>query len=131
MADIRASLDEFGADPSALRLLDDDGPELLPYATLITARHNHHPTLGMVAAVYEWQGEPLVFLVDATSLQDDGQLQLMRRLLAMRGDAPYLGVVAPGSLRVYRIALGQEVLAAGSGLGGRGPCGVYGVPAAG
>ena len=38
MADIRASLAEFGADPSALRLLDDECPELLPYATLMTAR---------------------------------------------------------------------------------------------
>ena len=105
MADIRASLAEFGADPSALRLLDDERPELLPYATLMTARRNRHATLGVVEAVYEWQGEPLVFLVDADSLEDDGQLQRIRRLLAMRGDAPYLGVVAPGSLHVCRIAL--------------------------
>ena len=28
----------------------------------------------------------------------------------MRGDAPYLGVVAPGSLRVYRIALDRKSL---------------------
>ncbi len=110
MADIRPWLDQFGADPLALRLLDDDGPELLPYATLITARHNHHPTLGIVEAVYEWQGAPLVFLIDADSLKDDAQLQRMRRLLAMRGDAPYLGVVAPGSLRVYRIALDSKSL---------------------
>ena len=33
MADIRASLAEFGVDPSALLLLDDECPELLPYAT--------------------------------------------------------------------------------------------------
>ena len=105
MADVRASIAEFGADPSALRLLDDECPELLPYATLMTARRNHHPALGIVEAVYEWQGTPLVFLVDADSLEDDAQLQRIRRLLAMRGDAPYLGVVAPGSLRVYRIAL--------------------------
>ena len=110
MADIRASLAEFGADPSALRLLDDERPELLPYATLMTARRNRHATLGVVEAVYEWQGEPLVFLVDADSLEDDGQLQRIRRLLAMRGDAPYLGVVAPGSLHVYRIALERKTL---------------------
>ena len=42
MADVRASLVEFGAAPSALRLLDDECPELLPYATLMTARRNHH-----------------------------------------------------------------------------------------
>ena len=110
MADVRASIAEFGADPSALRLLDDECPELLPYATLMTARRNHHPALGIVEAVYEWQGTPLVFLVDGDSLEDDGQLQRIRRLLAMRGDAPYLGVVAPGSLRVYRIALDRKSL---------------------
>ena len=59
MADLSASLAEFGADPSSLRLLDDECPELLPYATLMTARHNRDATLGIVAAVYEWQGAPL------------------------------------------------------------------------
>ena len=110
MADIRASVAEFGADPSALRSLDDECPELLPYATLLTARRDRNATLGMVEAVYEWQGAPLVFLVDADSVEDDNQLRLIRRLLAMRGDAPYLGVVAPGHLRVYRIALDRKSL---------------------
>ena len=110
MADIRASVAEFGADPSALRSLDDECPELLPYATLLTARRDRNTTLGMVEAVYEWQGAPLVFLVDADSVQNNDQLQLIRRLLAMRGDAPYLGVVAPGSLQIYRIALDRKSL---------------------
>ena len=110
MADMRSSLAEFGADPSALRLLDDECPELLPYSTLLTARRNRNAALKVVGAVYEWQGAPLVFLIDADSLQDHGQLQQTRRLLAMRGDAPYLGVVAPGSLRIYRIALDRKSL---------------------
>ena len=110
MADIRASVVEFGADPSALRSLDDECPELLPYATLLTARRDRNATLGIVEAVYEWQGAPLVFLVDADSVEDEDQLQLIRRLLAMRGDAPYLGVVAPGRLQVYRIALDRKSL---------------------
>ena len=110
MVDLRASLADFGADPSALRLLDDDGPELLPYATLITARRSGHATLGVVEAVYEWQGAPLVFLVDADSLEDEDHLHRIRRLLAMRGDAPYVGVVAPGSLAVYRVALDRKSL---------------------
>ena len=38
MASIRSSLVDFGTDPSSLRLLDDDSPELLPYTTLITGR---------------------------------------------------------------------------------------------
>ena len=76
----------------------------------MTARRNRHATLGIVEAVYEWQGVPLVFLIDADSLEGDGRLQGIRRLLAMRGDAPYLGVVAPGSLRVYRLALDRKSL---------------------
>ena len=110
MVGMRDSLVEFGADPSALRLLDDRDPELLPYATLLTARRTGDALLGVVEAVYEWQGAPLLFLIDADSLNDDRQLQPIRRLLAMRGDAPYLGVVAPGSLRVYRIGLDRKSL---------------------
>ena len=83
---------------------------MLPYATLLTARRDRNATLGIVEAVYEWQGAPLVFLVDADLVEDDAQLQLIRRLLAMRGDAPYLGVVGPGHLRVYRIALDRKSL---------------------
>ena len=108
MADIYSSLADFGADPSALRLLDDDGPELLPYATLVAARRSGDATLGVVEAVYEWQGAPLAFLIAADSLENEGQLRAVRRLLAMRGDAPYLAVVAPGSLNVYRVALDKK-----------------------
>ena len=108
MGDIGALLTEFGADPAGLRDLDGDGPDLLPYATLMTARRNHHETLGVVEAVYEWQDAPLVFLIYEDSLQDYEHLLRIRRLLAMRGDAPYMGVVAPGSLNVYRIALDRK-----------------------
>ena len=110
MGDMRDCLAEFGADLSAVRLLDDERPELLPYATLMTARRNGDAPLDLVEAVYEWQDAPLMFLIDADSLTDDDQTQPIRRLLAMRGDTPYLGVVAPGSLRVYRIALDRKSL---------------------
>lgn len=108
MADIEAILLDFGGDPTSLRSLDNDGPDLLPYATLMTARRAGSDLLGVVSAVYEWQGAPLVFLIDADSLQGDEQLHRVRRLLAMRGDAPYLGVVAPGRLDVYRVALDSK-----------------------
>jgi len=110
MTDIVDSLKEFGGDPAALHLFDEDGPELLPYATLITARRNGNTWLNVVQAVYEWQGSPLIFLIDADSLDDDNHLHRVRRLLAMRGDAPYLGVVSPGRLDVYRIALDKKSL---------------------
>ena len=108
MTDIATSLAKFGADPAALRLLDDDSPDLLPYATLVTARRSEDAVLGVVGAVYEWQGAPLLFIVDDELLDGEDQLHRIRRLLAMRGDAPYLGVVAPGKLDVYRIALDKK-----------------------
>ena len=110
MADMRALLAEFGAEPAAVRLLDDETPELLPYATLMAARRNADDELRVVEAVYEWQDAPLVFLINADSVADDRELQRARLLLAMRGDAPYLGVVAPGSLHVYGIALDRKAL---------------------
>ena len=110
MDDIAASLIDLGADPTALRRFDSDGPELLPYATLVTARRNGNATLSAVEAVYEWQGAPLIFLVNASSLEDGRQLHRIRRLLAMRGDAPYVGVLAPGRLDVYSLALDKKSL---------------------
>ena len=110
MGDIGASLYEFGAHPSSLFMLDEERPELLPYASLLTARRNTHPPLKIVEAVYEWGGTPLMFLVDSDSIETDEQLNRIRHQLAMRGDAPYLGVLAPGSLYVYRIALDNKSL---------------------
>lgn len=108
MTELANNIAEFGADPTALRLFDRDGPDLLPYATLLTARRGGDPALGAVTAVYEWQGAPLIFLIDGDSVADEDKLHRIRRLLAMRGDAPYLGIVAPGQLQVYRIALDSE-----------------------
>jgi len=110
MADIGASLVGFGADLAALHLFSTDSPELLPYATLLAARRHGSSVLDAVGAVYEWQGSPLLFLVDADLLEDEHQLHQIRRLLAMRGDAPYLGVIAPGRLDVYSIALDKYLL---------------------
>lgn len=108
MTDWLARLEDFGADRQALRSLEVDGPELLPYATLTNARRGSGSILGVVGAVYEWQDAPLVFLVDADQIDGDAEVHKLRRLLAMRGDAPYLGIVAPGRLDVYAIALDRK-----------------------
>ena len=121
MGDIRASLAEFGADPSSLRLLDDEGPELLPYATLMAARRDGHAPLEMVEAVYEWQGAPLVFLIDAgfvgkrwAAATDTASARDARgRALSRRGRAGESPCLSPRPR--------QEVIATGStGLGGGG-----------
>ena len=106
MSELAQQLAPFGADVASFRAFDTDGPDLLPYATLVTARAAKHTDLVNVDGVYEWQDEPLMFLVSAGRLNGDvSQLSRIRRLLAMRGDAPYLGVVSPGRLNVYRISL--------------------------
>ena len=110
MGDLHASLSEFGGDPSSLFMLDEESPDLLPYASLLTARRTTHRSLGIVKAVYEWDGRPLMFLVESDSWRAVHQLNDIRRQLAMRGDAPYLGVLSPGNLYVYRIALDNKSL---------------------
>lgn len=99
------TLVRHGADLDCLCRFDEDAPALLPYATLVTARRGGDHDLAPLLGVYEWQGNPLVFLVDGAALRDGGQLQAIRRRLALRGDAPYLGVVEPGRLTLHRVAL--------------------------
>src|SRR3546814_148904 len=108
MTDWLARLEPCGAVWQARHSLDADGPELLPYATLPNARRHSSSSLAVVGAVYEWQDAPLVFLVDADKIDGNAQIHQLRRLLAMRGDAPYLGIVASGRLDVYAIALDRK-----------------------
>lgn len=114
MADWLAWLEPFGADRQALHLFDTDGPELLPYSTLTNARRDSGSILEALGAVYEWQDAPLVFLVDADQIDDVAQIHQLRRLLAMRGDAPYLGIAAPGRLARIATANGRRTGGAGS-----------------
>lgn len=98
-------LDAFGAIPDNLVYFSDPHPAILAYSTILMARERDDD-LHLVEAVYEWQGEPLVFLVDDDRLKGDlERLTRIRRILAMRGDAPYLGIVAPGRLDIYVIGL--------------------------
>lgn len=99
------TLADHGATPDDLVRFDTDGAELLPYATLATARQGGDKDLAALLSVYEWQGSPLAFLIDGSALRDDTHLRAIRRRLALRGDAPYLGVVDAGRLTIHRIAL--------------------------
>lgn len=100
---------KYGADIEALKLFESEGPDLLPYATLVSAKKGGDEDLSSLGGVYEWQDAPLIFLIDNEILQDDQErLHRIRRRIAMRGDAPYLGVVSPGRLTVYRVSLDAE-----------------------
>jgi hypothetical protein len=100
------TIDEYGGNPADVVNFAADQPEILPYATLIAARETGRPGFEALLGVYEWQRRPLLLLVDGTSLRGGHEvLDRLRRAAAMRGDAPYLGVVDPGRLSVYRISL--------------------------
>jgi hypothetical protein len=101
------TLEKYGADLPAVRYFDTDAPDLLPYATLL-ARKANDSVLAALAGVYEWQNSPLVFLVEGDKLVGDQALDRIRRRVAMRGDAPYLGVVRPGQLTLYRVSLDKD-----------------------
>ncbi len=102
---IDTMLDDYSADPDALRRFDEVGPELLPYATLLNGRMAGDDDLHALIGVYEWQNEPLIFLVDHEQLRDDLHFQRLRRRLAMRGDAQYIGVIRPGRMVVHDVSL--------------------------
>jgi len=101
------TLKQYGASLNKLRLFDEPDSTLLPYATLETARAQNEE-LSALQGVYEWQENPLIYLIDGEQLDSEEHFQRIRRMAAMRGDAPYLGVVNPGQLTVHRLALDKE-----------------------
>lgn len=110
MNELIATLAQYGADTGSdggLRWLND-APEMLAYASLLSARHRDQVNFGALFGVYEWQGSPLVFLVNGSEITSDEQFRQIRRCIALRGDAPYLGVVRPGQLTIHRVALDKE-----------------------
>src|SRR5262245_35708843 len=105
MEELFFTLESYGADRNSLRLFDAEDPGLLPYATLIAARNTGDETLGSLLGVYEWQSNPLVFLIDGNAIRDDGHFRRIRRCIALRGDAPYIGVFRPGQITIHQVAL--------------------------
>jgi hypothetical protein len=105
------TLEKYGADLASVLSFNTDGPDLLPYATLLAARKQKNSVLAALTGVYEWQNNPLIFLVEADKLEHDQDLNRVRRSVAMRGDAPYLGVVRTGQLTVYRVSLDNDPVA--------------------
>lgn len=102
---------QHGGDPECLFRFDneDDGQgwSLLPYATLTAARNIGD--LAPLIGVYEWQNRPLFLLADGDMLDKQASgLTRLRRIAAMRGDAPYLAVVRSGRLIIYDVGLDNE-----------------------
>lgn len=109
MNDLSSTLENYGADiEGGLRLFVEAKPELLPYATLIADRNQENSDLKALWGVYEWQSSPLVFLVNGDEIHGDEHFRRIRRRVALRGDAPYLGVVRPGQLTIHRVSLDKD-----------------------
>lgn len=109
MNDLSSTLEKYGADIEVgLREFAEPNPELLSYATLIAARNLGDIDLKALWGVYEWQSTPLVFLVNGDEIQDDDHFRRIRRRVALRGDAPYLGIVRPGQLTIHAVALDKH-----------------------
>lgn len=109
--DLAATLNRYGADKDRLILLDDGDSKTLKYSTLVAARaaptaRGDKLRLNAVAAVYEWQDAPLIFIVNGPL--SELELSSIRRVLAMRGDAPYMGVLDGGTLKVFELNLDKN-----------------------
>lgn len=112
MNNFSLALERYGADPAGVRLFGVDEPGLLPYATLISARNMGDENLNALCGVYEWQSSPLVFLVNGDEIRNEDHFLRIRRCVALRGDAPYLGVVGAGRLTIHRVSLDMDGRAA-------------------
>lgn len=103
------TLKQYGANPDKLFWFDDNSASLLPYASLVNARNgNKDNKLHALIAVYEWQESPLIYLADGNAIHDDEHFSYIRRIIALRGDAPYLGIIKPGQLSIHRVSLDKD-----------------------
>ncbi len=103
------NLGPFGVLEEQVRLFQGaDDPSLLPYATLLGDVSDQDGSLAALQGVYEWQASPLIYLVDGGRLSGEQHLRVLRRLVALRGDASYLGVVEPGCLTIHAVGLDES-----------------------
>ena len=99
-------LEPYGVAPdSIVDLGKGPKPDTIRYLDLVQekASDSERPD-----AVVEAEHEPLAYVVDATRRTTEPELPTLRRKLALRGDAPYLVVVAPGRLTLYDVALDKR-----------------------
>ena len=110
MEAITSLIEELGGEPRALVDLSKPTWSNLKYSTIVRAKKDGHQPLDIVSAVYEWQHQPIMYMVEGGNVANNGNLNKLRRILAMRGDTPYLGVVNTKQLKVYNLGLDDEPL---------------------
>ena len=108
MNQIISCVEKFGGEPTNLVNLVEPMPNNLKYSTILSARMNGFRPLDSVGAVYEWQNQPMMYMVEGSQIASVEELKSLRRILAMRGDTPYLGVADSNQLEVYNLGLDNK-----------------------
>lgn len=95
---IMDSLQAFGApNDNCVDLYDKSDSRSLRYVDLL--RNREKP---LVDYVVEQQSQALLYVIDQTHFHDtDRSIHHLQRILAMRGDTAWLGVLKPGRLDIY------------------------------
>lgn len=95
---------------SILDLRQAPDPQLMRYLDLLATEDSGPGP----RAVIEAQRQPLAFLIDGLTGSHPSPEELLgiRRRLSFRGDAPYMALLQPGQLTVYRLGLDSNDLSA-------------------
>ena len=107
---IASCVEKFGGEPRTLVDLNKPTWTNLKYSTIVSAKQGGHQPLDLVRAVYEWQHNPIMYMVEGGKSVTNEKLKNLRRILAMRGDTPYLGVAYTDQLKIYNLGLDDEPL---------------------
>ena len=96
-------------------LITLDGPQTATHLNYLDLMQSSRATTLFPDAVVEFQGRPLLYLVDdlqrsPASAPIDEQAQDLSQLLANRNEHALLGIVRPGELTLYPINLDRAVL---------------------
>jgi hypothetical protein len=99
---LTAQLEPYGAPPEAVVTLTDSSPDQIRYLDLLS---RPGATAPRPDAVVEMQGRPVMYVA---ARSDTLELGPLRRALALRADGSFLGIIEPGRLTVYTLAVGER-----------------------
>lgn len=105
-------LSALGASESSIRWLSKPSADSIRYLDIIESRSDQfgRPPMAQLGAVVEFEGQPLVYVVDNRALASGGgtghdEIEQTLRLLACRGDEAYLAILEYGRIVVHPIQL--------------------------
>lgn len=110
----------LGASESNIRWLTKPSARSIQYLDLIEparSRSSSRPVIGP-SAVVEFEGQPLLYVVDNRTLVNDvgignEEIAQMLRLLACRGDPAYLAIMEYGQVVIHPVSLKKHKVSGG------------------